>query len=120
MDILPILGGVCILALVAALIIFIIRIPIIVAKSRGVGGSELSTITLLSWCSLLIGVTWIVALVLALVWQPKQWIDKGSSSDVSSADVVDTLAKLGELRDKKIITRDEFDAEKKKVLSRLS
>jgi hypothetical protein len=69
MDGLLVLLGI---VLVIAFFIFIIRIPIIIAKSRKITGSDLTTIAVLSWISLLVGVTWIIALVLAFAYSPKQ------------------------------------------------
>ena len=52
-------------------LIFVIQIPIFIARGRGISGSDLTSITVLSWCGIIFGVTWLVALVLSLVWQPK-------------------------------------------------
>ena len=42
-------------------------IPIKVAESRGVKGQSLTTIKVLSWLGLFIGITWFVALIMSLV-----------------------------------------------------
>ena len=99
---------------------WVIQVPIKIAENRGITGSELNTISLLSWCGVLfVGVTWFVALVLSLIWQPKEWIDK-SSSDDDSLDLssLQKLEKLAELKEKNIISEDEFNIEKKKLLMR--
>ena len=60
------------IVLAVAFLIFIIRIPIIIAKSRKITGSDLTTVAVLSWCSLLFGITWFIALVLSFVYTPEQ------------------------------------------------
>ncbi|MCL1892154.1 MAG: SHOCT domain-containing protein [Alphaproteobacteria bacterium] len=114
----------CIVALV-----FVIQIPILIARGRGISGAELTTITVLSWCGIFLGITWLVALVLALVWptsaeapvgrQPGQC--RGYAGDLSAGalaevDIADKLEKLHKLKQKGIISQKEFDAEKKKIL----
>lgn len=51
--------------------VLLVQVPIYIAKSRGITGQNLTIIKLLSWVGILVGVTWLVALVLALIWQPK-------------------------------------------------
>ena len=99
---------------------FIISIPITIAKKRGIKGSELTTITILSWCSLLIGVTWFVALALSLVYKPQNWVGETASSgkgQTMATTDIDNLLKLNELKEKEIITQQEFEEQKKKLLA---
>jgi CBS domain containing-hemolysin-like protein len=98
-----------IIILVAVITLFV-NIPIMIARSRGISGADLSTISILSWSALLLGITWVVALVLALVWQPKDDSSKKESS-------VDMLKKLHDLLKKGAISKKEFDSEKKKILN---
>jgi hypothetical protein len=93
-----------VIILVVVVTLFV-NIPIMIARSRGINGSDLSTISILSWSSLLLGITWIVALVLAIVWQPK------------NTSTVDLLHKLHDLFKKGAISKKEFDSEKKKILN---
>ena len=104
------------------IILWLIYVPIMIAKRRGISGSELTTISILSWCGILfVGITWIIAIILALVWQPQKWIEKNASSgEVSTpsntlADL-ELLEKLGSLREKGAITEEEFQKEKAKIL----
>lgn len=85
------------------LIIFCLYVPIMVAKSRGIDGADLTTITVLSWFGVFGGVTWVVALALALIYQPKNVSD------------VDRLEKLHRLKKSGAISQKEFDSEKKKI-----
>lgn len=99
---------------------FIISIPITIAKNRGVKDSELTTITILSWGGLLLGITWFIALALSLIYQPKKWTDGTNSSEkpqIPSTDNVEKLLKLNELKEKGIITQEEFEKQKKNLLS---
>ena len=70
------------------------------------------------------GITWIVALVLSLIWQPKNWVDKDATQNKN--DIVpskekltcyEMLEKLSELKEKRIITEEEFKAEKDKIMA---
>lgn len=98
-----------------AIIYFIIQVPIIIAKKRGMKEGELTTITVLSWCGIFIGITWIIALIFALVWQPTTWIDKEKIhfNDMTNLEI---LEKLGVLKDKGVITEQEFQREKEKII----
>ena len=40
-----------------------------IAEARGVSGGDLRTVSILSWLSLLVGFTWFIALILALVYR---------------------------------------------------
>ena len=106
----------------SVIIIFVLRLPIIIAQNRGISESELTTIRILSWVGLLFGFTWVIALILSLVWQPNNWIDKSesenkvNSNDDKSMLNFEKLEKLHSLREKKIITEKEFEQEKKKIM----
>lgn len=105
--------------LLILIVYFIIQIPITIAKSRGIQGSELSTISILSWVALFFGITWFVALFLSLIYQPQKWIDKSKSferSETPPTENIEKLLKLNELREKNIITQDEFKSQKDKLL----
>jgi CBS domain containing-hemolysin-like protein len=90
-------------------------LPASIAEKRGVSSEELTTIKVLCWCSLLLGITWLVALVLALVWQPQKWTDKDKGK--TNIDL-DGLEKLYNLKKKGVITKAEFDREKKKLMGK--
>ncbi len=94
---------------------WILLLPAFIAKRRGVCGEELSTIRVLCWCSLLLGITWIIALVLSLVYQPKKWTDKEKGK--TNMDL-DGLEKLYNLKKKGVITQAEFEQEKKKLMGK--
>jgi len=99
-------------------LIFLIQIPIFIAKGRGISGSELTTIIVLSWCGVFFGVTWLVALVLSLVW-PGQRVVEGCQCcavALNTGDAADRLEKLHQLKKKGIISQKEFDKEKKRIL----
>ena len=104
------------------IILWLIYVPIMIAKRRGISGSELTTISILSWCGILfVGITWIIAVILSLIWQPKNWIEKDTSSkgtSISPSALADLelLEKLGTLKEKGAITEEEFQKEKAKIL----
>lgn len=69
--------------LVIRALIFLIKLPITVAKSRDITGSKLKNISILTWGSLLMRifarvfgisyiVTWVIAFVLAITYKPKK------------------------------------------------
>jgi hypothetical protein len=70
------LGLLFVAILILWAIIFFIRIPIIIAKTGRITGSGLTTIGLLSRSGLLIGLTWLIALVLSWVWKPSNQFEK--------------------------------------------
>lgn len=99
---------------------WIIQVPIMIAKNRGICGSELSTIRILSWCGLIVGITWIIAIILSIVWKPNNWVEKKTPSEtIMPKDNLETLEKLSALKDKGIITDAEFKREKQKIMSNL-
>ena len=87
-----------------------------IARGRGISGPELTTIIVLSWCGIIFGVTWLIALVLAIVWKPESWIKKcdGCGKTIESHDTAEQLEKLHKLKQRGIISQKEFDAQKKK------
>jgi CBS domain containing-hemolysin-like protein len=109
MDIILILGS---FALVLFTLIFVLRIPIIIAKRRGLKESDINVIALLSWISLLVGITWIIALIISLVYQPPQY----SIKKQSSLDDLDELSKLFELKEEGLLSQEEFEKAKKRLL----
>ena len=99
---------------------WIIQVPIMIAKNRGICGSELSTIRILSWCGLIVGITWIIAIILSIVWKPNNWVEKTTPAEtIMPKDNLETLEKLSALKDKGIITDAEFQREKQKIMSNL-
>ncbi len=99
-------------------LIFIIRVPIIIAKSRGICDNELNTITILSWVGIFIFFTWFIALILALIWKPDKWIDKNNTSQPNHLNDWEALEKLFRLKEQGIISQTEFETEKMKIMSK--
>lgn len=91
--------------------ILIVRIPIIIAKNRGVGGADLTTIAVLSWLGILFGLTWIAALILALLYEPSV----STSSDTKPINA-DELSQLYALKEQGALSEDEYNRYKKKFL----
>lgn len=102
-----------VLILILMLIIWIATVPIQIAKGRGITGNELATISILSWVSLVIGITWFIALALALSYQPQKWVDP---NDQHTSLDLDALEKLGRLKKSGVLTIAEYNREKKKIL----
>jgi hypothetical protein len=99
-------------------LIFLIQIPILIARGRGLSGSDLTTIMILSWCGLIFGVTWFVALILSLVWRPGANQEDCGICGKSTGSAADQIERLHKLKQRGAITQKEFDSEKKKILSK--
>lgn len=102
-------------AIVAFLIMFCIAvisvaflaIPVMIANARGICGTEKTIIVVLSILGIFFGLTWIVALVLSLVWR----------GDCLGGDNLDKLEKLARLYKDKVITKAEYERMKSKLLN---
>lgn len=88
-----------------------------IARGRGIYGPEMTTIIVLSWCGIIFGVTWLIALVLAIVWRPENWIKKCDGCGAQSQDTAQQIERLHKLKQRGIISQKEFDAQKKKILA---
>lgn len=102
---------------VFVVIILIANIPIYIAKARNIREEDLQMVKNLSWLSLLIGVTWFVALILALFY-PSQ---NQASGNKEKKDInLNALEKLYQLKEQGILTQQEYDREKRKIMGTLS
>ncbi|MCL2339166.1 MAG: SHOCT domain-containing protein [Proteobacteria bacterium] len=115
MDITVQILAVVLIIILVLLAIFIIQVPIMIARRNGINGSDLTTIVVLSWFGIFFGITWIVALVLSLIWGPTRGGDTESPHHSRGTDI-DKLEQLHRLKKQGAITQKEFDAEKKKIL----
>lgn len=50
------------------LFIYIFPLPIRIASGKNLTNNEMSTIQVLTWCGLFVGVTWFIALFLAITY----------------------------------------------------
>ena len=98
--------------------LFIATIPTTIAKNRGVENGELKTITILSWLGSFFFITWIIALVFACIYKPTRWINE-NAHNVNENDAYQSLEKLGNLKEKGLISEDEFNREKNKLMNRI-
>ncbi len=88
--------------------IMIVYIPITIADIRGISAGNRTTIALLSWLGLILGITWFIALILSLVWRG------GANLGVNNLDKLESLSRLYK---EKAITKAEFEKMKKKLMS---
>ena len=98
-----------IMFLLGLTLVGILMIPIVIANARGICGGEKTTITILSWMGVFFGITWIVAMVLALVWRGECGMPETN---------LDKLEKLSRLYKNKSISREEYNEIKSRLLSR--
>ncbi len=89
------------------LLIGLINIPIMIANSRGICGGEKITITILSWLGVFFGVTWVIALILSLLWRGECAV---------GATNLDKLEQVARLYRTKAITKSEYEKMKSKLL----
>ena len=78
-----------------------------IAKLRGISGGKMFTIALLSWFGIFFGLTWVVALILSLLW---------GYDTTDDPDNLDKLEKLARLHKQGAITKKEFESMKAKLL----
>lgn len=91
----------------AFMCIAFICVPIMIAEARGISGASKLTIAILSWFGIFFGVTWFVALILSLVL---------SGNSLYDTDNIDKLEKLSKLYKNKVISKDEYEQMKAKLL----
>lgn len=92
----------------AFLFVALICVPIMIADARGITGGSKLMITILSWCGIFFGVTWFIALILSLVLT--------GDNLYYATDNLDKLEKLSKLYKEKVITKDEYEKMKAKLL----
>ena len=97
---------------------FVASIPTTIAKNRKVAAAELNTITALSWLGTLFFISWIIAIILACIFKPTKWIDE-NAHNVKENDAYQSLEKLGKLKAKGLITEEEFNTEKMKLMGKI-
>ena len=51
------------------IIVKIFTLPINIAKSKNLSDNEITMITVLTWCGLFTGITWLIALCLAVCYK---------------------------------------------------
>ena len=95
--------------LLGLILVGILMIPIWIANARGICGGEKTTISILAGMGIFFGITWIVEMILALVWRGECGMRETN---------LDKLEKLSRLYKSKSITREEYNDIKSRLLSR--
>ncbi len=93
---------------VTVLCVAILSIPILIANARGICGTDHTIIVVLSILGVLFGVTWFIALIFSVVWQGECMVDTD----------LDKLEKAAKLYKNKLITKEEYEKIKSKLLSK--
>lgn len=99
------------LALIIMVVIWVLRVPIMIAKTRGIAGSDLEIISILSWCGVLVGITWVIALILAFLWSPAPAAAQTETRETPT----DALNKLNDLYNQGIISQTEYESAKRRL-----
>lgn len=92
------------------LVICFFLLPISIAKNRGVSADSLSTIKGVTYLSILFPPLWLIALLASLCVGVEKVVE------VVKDDSFERLEKLHSLLERKIITKEEYDNERAKIL----
>ncbi len=95
-------------ALLFTFVVALACLPIMIANARGVDGPRKTAIVALSILGIFCGVTWLAALILALVWRGECECCCGTN--------LDNLEKLSKLYKAKVITKAEYEKMKAKLI----
>lgn len=98
------------LILILILILILLVLPTEIAQKRGVSKEHRRYIIVLSLLGLLFGVTWVVALILAFVFPSE------NEKKENEKDNLVKLSMLGKLKKDGVLTDEEFEEEKHKLL----
>ncbi len=93
---------------ITVLFVAFLSIPILIANARGICGAEHTTIVVLSILGVFFGITWLVALILSVVWRGECMVEED----------LDRLEKAAKLYKSKAISKEEYEKIKSKLLSR--
>ncbi|MDD3265849.1 MAG: SHOCT domain-containing protein [Burkholderiales bacterium] len=101
--------------------LFMIYVPYLVAKSRDVAKDKRVIIIILGWAGVFFGITWVIALILAFIYEPETLQNNKSSIHQSHSynDYIHQLERLAELKDKGILTEEEFESKKVSILEQI-
>lgn len=96
---------------ILALVLYIVWLPVIIAKKRGLDGDQKTGIA----CCAILGIfffpLWIVGIILACVLKPKVIEEKDGDTDL------ERLEKLHTLYKNKVITKAEYDKQREKIMA---
>ena len=106
MEIMEIILAFLMIFCIVTICVAFLSIPIMIANARGICGNEKTIITVLSILGIFFGLTWVIALILSLIW----------TGDNTDGDNLDKLEKLARLYKDKVITKTEYERMKDKLL----
>lgn len=106
--------GIALVVLCLVVFIFVVEIPYKIARSRKASADVLFWIRVLCWLGIFFGLTWIVALIWALI------AEKDATPSQEASRSLDSLEKLKALYDAGAITQNEYEEKKRILLDRLS
>lgn len=70
-DFIEIILAVLATILILFIVIKVFTLPISIAKNKNLESKDITTIRILTWCGLFAGITWFIALCLALAYNEK-------------------------------------------------
>ena len=70
-DFIEIILAVLATILILFIVIKVFTLPISIAKNKNLESKDITTIRILTWCGIFAGITWFIALCLALAYNEK-------------------------------------------------
>ncbi len=70
-DFIEIILAVLATILILYIVIKVFTLPISIAKNKNLASKDITTIRILTWCGIFAGITWFIALCLALAYNEK-------------------------------------------------
>ena len=108
------------LLLLLVVAFWLLRIPVKIARHRGMSERDIHMISILCWVGVLLGVTWIAALVWAIIGEKEcAVLTQGIEANHPKEDIVNSIEKLCDLKNKGAITEEEFREKKEQLLKQL-
>lgn len=102
-----------IIAILLYLFFTLVFLPFHIARNRGIDKGQTSVICILCFLSFVLPIIWVVAIIMSVVCKPVvAVVEEEKEKDLD----VDKLAKLHELYKDKVITKAEYDKQKKKIM----
>ena len=70
-DFIEIILAILATILILFIVIKVFTLPISIAKNKNLASKDITTIRILTWCGIFAGITWFIALCLALAYNEK-------------------------------------------------
>lgn len=116
MTVIATLVGILIWLIILALVLCIIWLPVTISKKRNLDNEQRTGILCCTLLGILFFPLWIIGMILACVLKP-QTKDKVVKEEKSDDSDLERLEKLHTLYKNKVITKAEYDKQRKKIMA---